>query len=828
MYRSRARLNRIGIIRKRGVNMADVITENRLRLFAHGYLPVPTIGKRCVLKGWPSYEITESAIEMWGYRYPHWHGTAIRLDSGLCIIDIDINHALAEDVADAMAGIAGEVPVYRVQRYSGGHSIAWFCRTADNFGRITTCRWVKSIDKLDEGSHFVEVFGGAGAPHLMSVLGAHSFDEVGKVSRSYAYSEESILDVPKNSLPLVSRELVDRMLCAAEEVFTHAGWVKVANTKRGETLTTREYILTPDMVFNLFDRGEVDFPTLAKEVSDNPSFEARCSASFTGEAATFNCSRCLIHATRGGFIQIWDTATGILYYPESVAPVPGDELMAELAKGFDVLKVRGIQKSLSDLPFDGVVALLLNEYGYCPTELSPVIPLWPQKGGVGAMTMKNFREVLSPYSIVEHGVRGGVIELNPVDDWVKSDRKCVIQGQQMRPEKQRPVFYENDVLWHNTYRPFSRAKVEGGSVKIGLEFIRQLVPDKAEREWFFCWLAYKLRHPHIPGPALVMVARDFGTGRGTFIKLLGAIFGAHYVSTIPFDVLSGRSSQASFMDWMLNTLFCVVNESSASMDTSPYKVKLCVYERLKELVDPAPVHRVFTRKTKTSVETTSSASFILLTNHIDALPLPEDDRRFVVLTNGQPRDTAFWDKVDKWMHDTRNISAFIQYLEDVVLDNYSPFALPLMTKAKMAMANSNLTSMDTLIIDALAESDAVCVADGVCLRVKNKALDCGITLPTGWQALVKRGLRQRWFSVHYADQNAIRRVSLNKQRHTIYCRTCEMADELGRVPEIPEELIKQLADTLLPVSSDSWASLANVTPIKQKDTRRGKKDSFNP
>ena len=75
------------------------------------------------------------------------------------------------------------------------------------------------------------------------------------------------------------------------------------------------------------------------------------------------------------------------------------------------------------------------------------------------------------------------------------------------------------------------------------------------------WLAHKARRPWVPMVAVIMVAEEFGSGRGTLFDILELVFGKDYVVPCAFGELTGTSAAARFNARLANALFAVVNEA---------------------------------------------------------------------------------------------------------------------------------------------------------------------------------------------------------------------------------------------------------------------------
>ena len=53
--------------------MENNVTALRKQLLKNGYVPLPNLDKRCMLKGWPTVHVDEAAIDMWIDFLPEFH-----------------------------------------------------------------------------------------------------------------------------------------------------------------------------------------------------------------------------------------------------------------------------------------------------------------------------------------------------------------------------------------------------------------------------------------------------------------------------------------------------------------------------------------------------------------------------------------------------------------------------------------------------------------------------------------------------------------------------------------------------------------------------------
>ncbi len=722
----------------------NLITLRR-QLLENGYSPIPNKDKACFLEGWPKVHIDDNAIKRWG-RMHNTTATGLRVQDGLCVIDIDIDHPIIEDVIDAMLDtLPEEMRPERLERMGKGHKLAWYCQTNDLFSRLHTRRWVAPGDAVDEGTHSVEVFGG-GSPRQFGSFGPHTIDSDGNTVVAYRWADETPEDVPLHALDVLSKDQLFAMLDAAERELQVQGFEPVVRTKRGEGTPGKVYDLTDDMMFDLADGQSVGLQELGAMVKEG--YTGRCSASWLEGASAQNRQRCLVTRSGSGHVAIWESAAGDTHMPAAIAPSDNhSELVDRVAEKIrEKQDKRRSRLTAEDDHVTGAAKLLLSYAFQTNAPRAPVVPLW---GGAGelAMSLQNFRIQCLPFCGIEIGPKGGEKKINPVDVWLSNANRVVVAGQQMRPDLERPTFEEHGQKWVNTYVPPDLGAADGGDAEIGETFIEQLVPDMRERQWFRKWLAHKWQHPHIPGPAVIMVACDFGTGRGTFGRLLRALFGRAYIKDVPFKHYTGATYQSQYTDWARDALFAVVNESSAAGDQPMHKMKHDVYEHLKEMVDPAPTERLLVSKSGSSFYTTTCMTSLIMTNNLDAIPLPEDDRRFAVLSNGDKRDDDYWRVLNEWMDVRANLAAFARWLEETDLSDYNPYDPPLMTRAKRDMVDENKTVLDRAVTDAVTAMEGYFVPEQVLRHVQRS----GVPLPENWRAPAEKEVARQAYRVAYPN-----------------------------------------------------------------------------
>jgi len=761
------------------------VLDMRLQLLSNGYSPLPNIAKACMVKGWPGLPMNEETIRSWSDRKngaKRFEDTGLRVENGLAVVDLDINHEVIDVVAKALEQEEPDLARALI-RYGKGFKEAWFIRTDEPFTRLHTRRWLAPDADLErDGAQVVEVFGGA-SPRQFGAFGAHTRSPSGDIEVAYEWAEASPLNTPIADLPEIPKARLIELVDMIEQILEREGFTPVLRSVKGESEATRVHDLLPEHTFECNDGVVRTLGELEQAAGEEG---LRCSAAWLEPGANHSLTRCIIGLTHGGALTIWDAATGVSHMSAALAPADAEKRQLDtaavaarlrrLAEVEEERKTKRRAKLSAEDEYTMVAAKLTQTYAYCKGRQLPVVPIWASDTGEG-YSMTNFRTEMLPYCGTEIGPRGGEKKINPVDIWAASHARISVEGMQLRPDAARPLFVdEHGKQWVNTYTPPIHADA-GGEMATGHRLLAQLLPDLEERRWFTQWLAHKYRNPHIPGPAVVMVAREMGTGRGTLGELLRQLFGGAYVRTLSFDTFAGRTYQSQYNDWGANSLMVLVNESSTSDGGSAYKAKHDTYERLKETIDPRPIVRHFVVKGEKAFYAPGFTSFLIATNNPDALPLPAGDRRFWVGTNGEPRDVEFWDEINAWIENPANIAAFADFLDAVDLSDYSPFAMPPMTDAKRAMTEMASSDLDRGFDAVLANMVADLITPEQIIAGMIQARDLyNYDYPDKWQAIAKRMVQTKLIRVGVPrGQNWL--PMIDNKRYSVYALDARKAKQ---------------------------------------------------
>jgi Family of unknown function (DUF5906) len=356
--------------------------------------------------------------------------------------------------------------------------------------------------------------------------------------------------------------------------------------------------------------------------------------------------------------------------------------------------------------FEHVVTWMLANYAYREGA-------FVSKGGAISLvdgeiiSLVDLRGRMAPWALLHIGSRGAIKTRSPVEDWLLAKDRLSVRREEMRPDRPRPTFVEDGYTIFNRYRPPAHP-TEGGEIKTFVKFLMRLAPDKKERKWLWHWMAHKARRPWVPMVAIIMVAEQFGSGRGTLFEILGALFGKSYVVPCAFTELTGTSASARFNARIADALIVTVNEAVAE-DGHQQAHRRLTYEALKNVIEPSPTaQRRFEEKFQRAYAQQAAMSVLVATQHRDVVKLPPDDRRVEVITNGGKMMPERRADIRAWMQVPENIGALYRMLlalPAVPLDVFDPFGEPPPFAGRLEMIGMGATRLEdayAAMLDALA------------------------------------------------------------------------------------------------------------------------------
>src|SRR5258705_13619423 len=163
--------------------------------------------------------------------------------------------------------------------------------------------------------------------------------------------------------------------------------------------------------------------------------------------------------------------------------------------------------------------------------------------------------------------------------------------------------------------------------------------DKLAREHLINWLACVVQYPDKKLMHAVLLLGNKRTGKSWFAELLKVILGAHNCSEP-----SKKRVASEFNGWLANKLLVIIHELRE-------KGARGLYDELKEYITQGTTS--INLKGIEAHEVDNFAAFLTITNHDDAIPIDDNERRYLVIRcaddprfgKGTDASTAYYNRL---------------------------------------------------------------------------------------------------------------------------------------------------------------------------------------
>jgi hypothetical protein len=201
-----------------------------------------------------------------------------------------------------------------------------------------------------------------------------------------------------------------------------------------------------------------------------------------------------------------------------------------------------------------------------------------------------------------------------------------IMGRRYMPG-QDAIYIENGVRYANTYaeheipelpeKPLPRDKKNVERVK---RHIKHLLPIEREARMFLDWLSWVVQNPGKHANYAILLQGVQGDGKTFFAEMLRAVMGVSNVTMLNAHIL-----HSNFTDWAQGQCVDCVEEVRLINELNKFEV----LNRIKPFItnNIIEIHP----KGKPIINVKNTTSYLLFTNYRDALPLDDNERRFLIL-----------------------------------------------------------------------------------------------------------------------------------------------------------------------------------------------------
>ncbi|QDP53488.1 MAG: putative primase [Prokaryotic dsDNA virus sp.] len=187
---------------------------------------------------------------------------------------------------------------------------------------------------------------------------------------------------------------------------------------------------------------------------------------------------------------------------------------------------------------------------------------------------------------------------------------------------------------YNTWRPSDLNPAEGDPT-IFLEHMDYMFEDERERNLVLDYMAWCVQNPaEKPNFAMVIKGKQ-GTGKSFIGQVLERIFGPHNTGR-PMNA----SIQSQFNGWARNVKLVVIEELMV-------RGRVDLMNHLKPMITDPLIE--INEKYQPAQKITNNCVIVAFTNHDDALPVEDDDRRYmIIISDAFPKGPKYYDRLFTW------------------------------------------------------------------------------------------------------------------------------------------------------------------------------------
>lgn len=273
--------------------------------------------------------------------------------------------------------------------------------------------------------------------------------------------------------------------------------------------------------------------------------------------------------------------------------------------------------------------------------------------------------------------------------WMRNPRRRTYRNVVMRPDKSSGPLPNGDF---NLWRGFT-VDPQPGDFSIFRELVETVIcaSDPVLIEYVWQWLAFLVQRPGDRHEVALVLRGGKGTGKGTFARELGALFGPHYLPTGSVGDIVGR-----FNVHLRECLLLFADEAIAAETTAhDSKIKPLITD------DTIPCEP----KNLPKVWEPNRLSWIIASNNDHVIKATSDERRYCVtnVSTCRQKDVEFFGNLRTQMENGGR-SALLDHLLKIDLSDFEPRRYP-ETEALHEQQDASLDAFELFWRDRLMAGD---------------------------------------------------------------------------------------------------------------------------
>lgn len=196
-----------------------------------------------------------------------------------------------------------------------------------------------------------------------------------------------------------------------------------------------------------------------------------------------------------------------------------------------------------------------------------------------------------------------------------------------------------------------------------LHHVEYLIPIETERMRFLRWIAHIFQQPGVlPHTSYLMIATETGIGRGTLASILTRTLRGYVAANMNVDALFG-----GFNGRISQKLLATVDEVREGNSSNRYQKAEALKSKITEET------RALNPKYGAQSVEKNCCRWLMFSNHMDALPFDNNDRRIIVIENPTWRAQPEWyGQLHALMKEPAFIASVQHYFMTMDLADFNP------------------------------------------------------------------------------------------------------------------------------------------------------------
>jgi hypothetical protein len=295
-----------------------------------------------------------------------------------------------------------------------------------------------------------------------------------------------------------------------------------------------------------------------------------------------------------------------------------------------------------------------------------------------------------------------------------------------------------DIIMDDKFNTWRQSPIEPaqGDTKAWNAHLEYLFPNQADRDHVLNWMAWVYQNQALkPNHALLIVGETHGTGKSVVARIFEQLIGVPNTKRPKNSSLKG-----DFNGWAAQCKLAIIEEL---MQIGRREVA----NELRDIITEPFIE--VNMKNIAAFQIENYMAMFAISNHIDALPLEDSDRRWLVVrTDATKQEFDFYNPIFATLRDPAALAAVAYELQHRKIDKYDGREAAPMNEAKAEMIQHTMGEVDGWMIEHAGEAPLcrhlVTIQDvidvmpkrlektqrlsnviGSCLRRKFKGVDIG-------------------------------------------------------------------------------------------------------